>query len=43
MGAKMAEEAMYQGETIAENIWRDLVGRNLRLIRSGSALIVLNV
>ena len=28
--AKMAEEAMYQGETIAENIWRDLVGKDLR-------------
>lgn len=24
--AKMAEEAMFQGETIAENLWRDLRG-----------------
>ena len=28
--AKMAEEAMFQGETIAENIWRELNGRDLR-------------
>ncbi len=28
--AKMAEEAMFQGETVAENVWREATGRNLK-------------
>jgi len=28
--AKMAEEALFQGETVAENVWRDLRGLPLR-------------